>query len=405
MAKGYFYCALDVASDKICVLLAKADNAGKITQAYTEYGKARGIKDGRISDIGLLAQAIAEPLNKLQVSSGIKVKSVHVCLRTANIGSRHSLAAIPLSERANKIITTSDIRKADAQAYGLGLNIEEEVLHQIPQGYKVDNQDKILNPEGIYGHKLETDLLLVFVLSADLENMITAISRAGFDVANVMLSGLASVSAVLSQEPKDIGCSFLDIGYDSVQMLTFKDGFLRGLDVFDFGLSSLALPLAEELKISKSVAEDIIFTHGSLLGIGSQKQDVLIKKDQGCKPVDRKLICSLIEENINDKFASLKEKFIRYHKQLGLQAGIIACGKMALIEGFLESIEASFGSPARLAQIGAGAQRGLDFAACYGIINHALSIRPRMNLFKAVSPGNILQKVFHKSKEIYQEYF
>lgn len=406
MKRGLSYCALDVSADRINAALALVNRKGEIVDIDCRCGISKGMKNDRIVNAGQFAEAIAKVIGELETKSSRKIKYVYVSIRSPHVYSRHSIGIIPISDRANKVITSSDVRKVNEQAYSLGLNIEEEVLHQIPQVYIVDNQNKVLNPEGLYGHKIEVDLILISVLAVDLEGMISAIGQAGFSTRAVLLSGFASSLAVLRQGFKDKGLCFLDIGFDSTQMLVFKDGILRGFESFSFGSNSLTQAIASELKVSWELAEDIKVSYGSCLSANVDPlQEILIKKDQNYRPIKRKVICSIIERYLQDQLGAVKEKLERYRKNFDLPQGIIACGNAALLEGFLENLEINLGLGVRLARIEDVSVKDINYATCVGLIKYAAASIPQLNPFRFSSYGTVFQKLAHKSKEIYQEYF
>lgn len=406
MKKLAAYCAIDVSSSDVSCVLACVNNSGKIVEAYYQNGPSGGFQNAKIIDAGRLSEAVSAVMNKLQADSSYKIKSVYASCSSANVICRHSTGVIPLSERANKIITSNDIRKVIDQAYSLGVNIEEEILHRIPQGYTVDGQDKISRPEGLYGRRLEVDLLLLGLLSSEVETLASAIDRAGFSVAFAGLSPLASSMAVLNKDAKEKGCCFLDIQADTTQLIIFKDGILRGTESFNFGANSLNSAICAELKIPMDLACGIKNSYGCASSVNiDPQQEVLVKGAQGYRPIKRKVICGAIENRLNEFFGLAKEKLQRYNKNYALTEGVIANGRTALMEGFLEVIEAAFSMPASLAKINEPSQKDLIYSPCIGLIKYAWTINPQINLFKMASEGNVFHKIIRKSQEIYQEYF
>ena len=411
MKKGTLYYALDISADKIYALCAAVNQrTGEIIDVSCQCGPSLGIKNGIISELGLLAEAIALVLNKFSDFSGNRPKSLYVSMQGPNAKATHSIGIIPISERSNKIITSGDIARVNQQAYSLGLNLEEHVLHQISQGYLIDGQNKVADPAGLYGHKLEADLLLVTALNRDVENLISAVDRAGYRVRAVVLSAYAASLAVLPEGVKSRGCCLLDIGFESTQMLVFKDGVLRAFESFNFGSSHLTEALADKLKLPYDLAESIMTSYGSVLSaqINPEAEVLVNEKDKSYRPIKRKVICSIIENRLEELFRGIKERLALYRKTLDFPEGIIASGKTALLEGFLEGLEVNFGCPARLARIDSSTSlriNDLTYATCVGLIKYAISQRHQIELFKLSSYGNIFQKLTRKSKEIYQEYF
>ncbi len=406
MKRNLPLCALHISADELCACVAEVSGSGEVKDLHCQSGPSAGIVQGRINNIGLLSVVIAGILKKLQASCGLSFKSVQVSLESAGVFSRNSHSVIPLSERANKIITSADIRKVYEQAYSLGLNIEEDVLHSVIQGYTIDNQNRVLHPEGLYGHRLELDLLLISVLATDLESLISSVNQAGFRAGSVVLAGLAASEAVVNKLFRDKGCFFLDIGFEYSQMLAFKDGILRGVEVFNFGSRFLRDALARELRIPAELAQEIKVSYGNALaGNIDPDQEVLLKKDQIYRPVKRKAICSIIENQLQGLFSPLKASLERYRANEGISEAIIVAGDIVSLDGFLESMEIVFSLPVHLGRIENMPSSDLKYTTAIGLIKYAIASAPNFHLFRMVSYGNIVQSVIRKAKEVYQEYF
>ena len=406
MAKGTAYYGLDIASDKIVALKAVVNSRGQIVDITSEIGQAAGIKNGSITELGVFSNSISQTIKRLSVSSGDKIKSLYVCLQGPFIKTSHSLCALALSERSNKIITSSDVLKVNQHAYSLGLSIEEQVLHQIPQEYTIDGQNKVLNPAGLYGHKLQADLFLVSAQARDVQNLISAIDQAGYKARAVVLSALATGLAVVSEENKKKGCCLLDVGFDSSAMLIFKDGIPRGYEYFNFGSHHLSEALSRELKLPYALAEDLKISYGSVFAhTAASEQEVLVKKDQVYRAIKRKQICLIIEKELQVFFQAFKERLEAYQKTFTLAQGVLVSGKAALLEGFIESLEQKIGVPVHLAKVENALSSDTTYATAIGLVYYALSQHSQINFFKFSSYGNIFQKISRKSKEIYHEYF
>lgn len=406
MKNGVCLYALDISAVKIAAVASVINRKGEIIDTRCQLGSMRGIKNGAIQDLGLVSESISKTLDNLKVSASKKVKSLYVVMQGENIKAINSAGIIPISERANKIITSADVSKANHQAYSLGLSLEESVLHQIPQGYVIDNQNRVLDPRGLYGHKLEADLLLIVALCRDVENLASAVDRAGCRVKAIILSGLATALAVVPEEAKIRGCYLLDIGFDSTQLLLFKDGILRAFELFRYGSNHITEAIAGQLNLPYELAEEIKLSYGatSMCNINPEAE-VLVKKDASYRPIKRMLICSIIEKQLQEMFFGIKERILARNKNLDCQEGIIVSGKTALMEGFLEWLEKNFGLPVRLANIENAPISDLSYATAIGLIKYAISQRPQIHPLKLSSYGNIFQKIVSKSKEIYQEYF
>ena len=279
--KSEVYCGLDIQSDKIFAVCGLFDNKDeRFIDISCQSGPARGIKNGKISELGLLAESVSKVLNSFGGNSSGRIKSLYVSTYSASLKASQSLGTIPISERSSKIITSGDIAKANHQAYCLGLNIEERVLHQIIQGYVIDKQNRVLNPLGLYGHTLEADTLLITALVQDTDSLISAVERCGFKVKSLVLAGYAA-GLVLPDFLRMKGCCLFEIGFDSTQMLIFKEGIIRGFEALPFGANDVTEAIARELKVPLDAASALKFSHGNSIPNSVNPDDeVLLKKTE-----------------------------------------------------------------------------------------------------------------------------
>ena len=99
----------------------------------------------------------------------------------------------------------------------------EEIIHVLPQEYKVDGQAEIKEPIGMYGGRLEANFHVVVGQVSSIKNVGRCIKSAGLDLGNITLEPLASSDAVLSQEEKEAGVALIDIGGGTTDLAIFKD--------------------------------------------------------------------------------------------------------------------------------------------------------------------------------------
>ena len=73
----------------------------------------------------------------------------------------------------------------------------EEIIHVLPQEFKVDGQAEIKEPIGMYGGRLEANFHVVVGQVSSIRNIGRCIKSAGLDLDGITLEPLASANAVL----------------------------------------------------------------------------------------------------------------------------------------------------------------------------------------------------------------
>mgnify|MGYP001602743612 CR=1 FL=1 len=346
-----YICALDISSSKISAVVVEVKRK-RIVSIFFDTLPSKGIKRGAVIDSITLIGSVGSILKNLKAKSGINIKFIYTNLTGLDIVTKHSHAIIPLAERGNKVITLSDIQKVNEQARVLGSSLEEEIIYSIPFGYAIDSKSDILNPLGLYSHRLEVDLYLVCAKSSSMQSLTRVVNQAGYEIKDLFFSGIATSRAVFDKEFKE-GINILcDIGSDITELLLFKDGLLRDIEILSFGGDDLTSKLSDELKIPFDLAEDFKRSYASATDPDQIKEDkeILVKKSNIYKPIKQKLILEAVTSEaklICSKIKDAVEKITPYDEI----DNFVAIGRTALLEGLLETLENSLGISCKLGRI------------------------------------------------------
>ena len=400
--------AIDIGASNIVAVSANVDRSGRILSLDIAESKSQGIEKGLVTDLEKLTNSIQRTIRKLQSKSKTKIYDAYININGNYITTRHSCAAIPLAEKANKVITASDIRKVESQARLLGVKLEEEVIHEFPQSYTVDGYNKVKNPLGLHGRKLEVDLYLLVAKISQVENLIKSVNQSGLEVADVELSGLAGSLAVLSKKERQEGCILVDIGAGATEVLIFKDSILRELEVLPFGGDEITDVIASKLRLSFVLAQDLKKSYGSVNSKDvPDSKEVLIKQNYSYKPIKQKMICELIETKIDRLLALLQTKLDSSLYRERINSGIIIVGGTTLLSGLLEKIELELKLPVRagrIKRINLPSSKMSLYATAIGLIHYGINASLKRNS-RLFSNQNLLFRFFSKVKEVYREYF
>ncbi len=403
-----FIAGLDIGTAKIAASIAKVDKRGNIDLLAIEDSPSRGISRGLVTDLASLSQTIQETMAILRRKSSARPDDIYVGIKGIHLSAQHSRAVIPLLDRGNKVVTTLDIKKVNNQARILGLSLEEEAIHEFAQNYFIDGNNRVDNPLGLYGHKLEVDLFLITGKVSQIENLIKAINNAGYRVKNLIFSGLAASFVTLGEEEKQKGCCLINIGAGSTEILTFQAGILRNLEIIPLGGSNLTEAISAMLKLPIKLAEELKISYGSAaLNDLDKDEDILVRKSSAYHSVSRRDICEAMEPEVNRLISSLKEKIDKSDYRGLLNSGIVITGGAALLCGFLERLESELGLPVRLAKIkqnAVPATKAPIYATTIGLLRCGIqSFLDDGSLFNKGKKG--MRGVSNQIKELYHEYF
>ena len=221
-----------------------------------------GVKRGVVSNITQTIQSIQQAIEEAENISDHKINDVVVGIAGQHIGSLHHSDYITRAN-ADEVIDEIDIENLVNQVHKLVMLPGEEIIHVLPQEFKVDNQAGIKEPIGMYGGRLEANFHLVVGQVSSIRNIGRCVKSAHLNLADITLEPLASASAVLSQEEKEAGVALIDIGGGTTDLAIFKDGIIRHTAVIPFGGNVITEDIKEGCSIIEKQAELLKVKFGS----------------------------------------------------------------------------------------------------------------------------------------------
>jgi len=413
-----YICALDIGFSKISAALAQIRKK-RITNIFFDSMPSRGIRHGVIIDSIDLVGSIGKLLKSLKNKSGINIKFLYTNISGQDIVTKHSRAIVPLAERGNKVINIQDVQRVNDQARILGSSLEEEIIHLMPSSYSIDSKSDVINPLGLYSHRLEVDLYLVCAKLSSIQSLGRVINQSGYEIKDLFFSGLATSKVVFNKEINEGINLFCDIGSDTTELVMFKNGMLIDIEILPIGGDDLTMQLKDALKLPFELAEDIKRSYG-MIGdpstVGLDKE-ILIKKNDLYKPIKQRLVMEIISAKTKSICSSIKEtveKKVRIHDV----NNFVIAGRAVLLEGFIETLENTLSMPVKLGRIMntqipafikedsvLSAQKYLTYLTALGMICEALQDKTAKFLPAQQPARNPLIKAFNRFKEVYQEYF
>ncbi|MDD5096949.1 MAG: cell division protein FtsA [Candidatus Omnitrophica bacterium] len=413
-----YICAIDIGSNKIAATLAQLKR-GRLEHLFFEVMPSRGVKEGVIVDATELVTCLTKIIKSLKIKSGLKIKFIHTNFSGKDISTKHSQAIVPLAERGNKVITSTDIAYANDQARILGSGLDEEIIHVIPSSYTIDSKSNVINPIGLYSHRLEADLYLVSARLSSLQSLSRVVGQSGYEIKELSFSGLATSKAVFSREDKRGITVFCDVGSDVTELLLFKDGLLQDIQILPLGGMSLTQQLCEGLKINYELAEDIKRSYGVIGDISNIAEDkeILVKKDEFYKPIKQREVSQMISNSARLICTQIKE-IVERKVALHEIDHFVMVGKTLLTDGFIEMMEQIVGIPVKIGRISnpeiaalvkensdLSGQKYLTYLTCLGMVCEDLESK-NIGTLPLVKPAqNLVMKAVNRFREVYQEYF
>ncbi len=404
--RSKYFCGLDLGSQTIKAALVRVQDENNLELLGVYELPSAGLKEASITDLTELSQTVLRAIEGLCQRIAIRPTAVHLGISADLLSFRRSSAVIPLVDAGTKVVAPSDVAKVNHQARLLGAGIDEEIIHSFEQFYKVDDVNVSLNPSGLYGRKLETNLLLLTANAGRLRNMNKAVHQAGFDVQKVSLSTYAASQVALDESFKKEGCALIDIGAHMTSVLFFKNGILGDVQFIRWGGDFITQSIADRLSLTSDLAEEIKKTHAVAAKLDPQEAsgDILVKRDKGYVPIRRQSVCEAVEweiENLLTHLETVLKGSALYHQ---LNKGAVIVGGTALLPGLIERIEQRSNLTVSLGIATKGLQNPSIFAGAIGLAQMDYFQR-KGKLVSLKMTKSWVKNIFIKFEELCQEYF
>lgn len=353
MRKDTIAVGLDIGTTKIVAMIGKRNEYGKLEILGIGKAKSLGVHRGVVNNITQTIQSIQQAVTEAENDSGYKINDVVVGIAGQHIRSIQHSDYIS-RENPDSVINLADIDSLINQVHKLSMLPGEEIIHVLPQEYKVDGQSEVKEPIGMYGARVESSFHVVVGQAASIRNLGRCVKSSGLDLSGLTLEPLASAEAVLSVEEKEAGVALIDIGGGTTDLAIFRDGIIRHTAVVPFGGNVITDDIKEGCSIIEKQAELLKVKFGSAWpGENRENEIVSIPGLRGREPKEisvkdlSKIIHARVVEIIELVYAEIKLYGQDDHKKK-LIAGIVLTGGGAELKHIKQLVEYITGMDTRI---------------------------------------------------------
>lgn len=382
---GRIFTAIDIGTTKICVIICTVNEAHQLEVLGMGSYPSNGIKKGVIVNIAVTVHALKQAISIASEQAKIPITSATVGISGGHIQSFNSVGIVPIK---NHEVSQEDINRVLESARSVAIPEEREILHVIPQYFRVDGQDFVDESYGMHGVRLEAQVHIVTGSVSSAQNILKACELAGVIAADIVLEQIASAEAVLSPSERELGVGILDIGGGTSDFAVYKDGRIMHSKVIPIAGNHFTNDLAIGLAIPIHLAEKIKHLYGYVF----QNRDTLHSKDpihllDENENINRYVTAEQIYDILNPRAAELydfiTDEILKHNLRPLLSSGIVITGGGALLRGIRELAVDQTGLPVRIGRphiyYGSPLRGKLPealqtplYSTAYGIIMYAL---------------------------------
>jgi len=353
MENKKFAVGLDIGTTKIVAMVGQKNKFNKVEIIGIGKSKSLGVHRGVVNNITQTIQSIQEAVSEAELKSSAEIKNVVVGIAGQHIRSIQHSDYIT-RKNPEEVIDENDVEKLINQVYKLVMLPGEEIIHVLPQEFKVDGQAEIKEPIGMYGGRLEANFHVVVGQVSSIKNIGRCIKSADLKMERITLEPIASSDAVLSEEEKEAGVALVDIGGGTTDLAIFKDGIIRHTSVIPFGGNVITDDIKEGCSIIQKQAELLKIKFGSAWpGENKETEIVSIPGLRGHEP--KEISLKTLSKIINARIVEIVEQVFLEIKNYGhdeqkkkLIAGIVITGGGSQLKHLKQLVEYITGMDTRI---------------------------------------------------------
>ena len=344
---------LDIGTTKIVAIVGRRNDRGKVEVLGVGKTKSLGVHRGVVNNITKTMESIQAAISEAESTSGEVIKSVVVGIAGQHIRSLQHTDYID-RDNFDEVIEEEDIDELVNQVKKLVMLPGEEIIHVLPQEFKIDGQSEIKEPVGMSGRRIESNFHVVVGNVASIRNIGRCVVNSGLELDDITLEPIASANSVLSEEEKEAGVALIDIGGGTTDLAIFKDGIIRHSAVVPFGGNVITEDIKEGCSIIEKQAELLKVKFGSAWpGENSENEIVSIPGLRGREPKEvtmknlSKIIHARVIEIVEHVFLEIKN-YGHEETKKKLIAGIVLTGGGAELKHIRQMVEYITGMDCRI---------------------------------------------------------
>lgn len=254
--------ALDIGCSKITCLIGRNDGSGPRRFQIKGGGRqqSRGFNGGAITDMEGLERSIRLAVEDAEREAGEQISEVVLGITGPKLACELVTAEIGIDGRE---ITPRDVRRLQALALGRVSSKGVDILSAWPVAYRVDEQDGVREPSGMYADRLGILLSVVTAPKAIVKNLVECVGRAHLGVSALIPSSIASGAGTLIDDEIENGAICIDMGAGVTAVSVYLNGSPAWLGLVPAGGTHVTADIAQGIGTTFAAAERLKNVYGT----------------------------------------------------------------------------------------------------------------------------------------------
>ncbi len=341
---------LDIGTTKICAIVGRKNEFGKLEVLGLGKAESEGVIRGIVTNIDKTVHAIEKAVKEASDQSGIDIQVVNVGIAGQHIRSTIHHGSITRSTKDGEI-DVDDVNRLTDDMYRIVIPPGSEIIHVMPQDYIVDYEEGIKDPVGMSGVKLEADFHIITAQTNAIHNINKCVRRAGLEIEELILEPLASSLAVLSDDEKEAGVCLIDIGGGTTDIAIFHDSIIRHTAVIPFGGNIITNDIKQGLMVMPYQAELLKTKFGNAIAEEASPNEIVSIpgiRNRSPKEISVKSLSGIIQARMEEIIELAHAEIITSGYENRLAGGIVITGGGSQLRSLKQLVEYMTGMDTRV---------------------------------------------------------
>ena len=297
------------------------------------------ISKGRVYNLEKMTNCLKNIKEHLEEKTSCNIGKFYVSVNCMGIRSITNSVTLPFSSRET---ITSDVVRMVLEHNQETRSNDHLYLEAIPLEYRVGSM--VTNePVGMQSDNIRADFLNISCNSTVIETIETCFRRAGITIAKLTVSATDLANVIPTEQERNSGCIFVDMGSQTTTVAVYKSRLLRHLAVIPVGSDNITQDIVKVFNCDENRAEELKRTYGYPDFQNLEESEESHITLEGGRKYSQKNLLEIIEARVEEIVQNVAEQAKRANIDLDkLVNGVIVTGGAAQLRNINKAFEQHF---------------------------------------------------------------
>ncbi|MDO8966182.1 MAG: cell division protein FtsA [Algoriphagus sp.] len=341
---------LDIGTTKICAIIGRKNEFGKLEVLGMGKAVSDGVDRGIVTNIEKTVHAIQKAVEDCSNMADVNIAEVIVGIAGQHIQSKIMHGSI-MRQPTEDEITVEDVQRLSADMHNIVVPPGNSIIHVMPQDYTVDYEGGIKDPVGMAGTRLEADFHIITAQTTAIHNINKCVKKASLESKQLILEPLASSLSVLSDDEKEAGVCLVDIGGGTTDIAIFYENIIRHTAVIPLGGNIITADIKEGCMLMQNQAELLKTRFGKAIAEEANPNEIVSipgLRNRPPKEISIRNLASIIQARMEEIIEIVQNEIMQsgYYKKLA--GGIVITGGGSQLQCISQLFEYMTGLDSRI---------------------------------------------------------